>query len=76
MVCSNGMVIGDMDSFKFVHKGEKIYQNIEKSYDKIVAKISEVKNKVDRLKNTILPQSEVQNILNTIAKKTFEVNLE
>jgi hypothetical protein len=67
IVCLNGMVVGDMDHFKYVHRGNQIYQNIENDYDKIVAKLLDVKAKIERLKNTFLPPSELHNTINRIA---------
>lgn len=71
IVCLNGMVVGDMDHFKYVHRGNQIYQNIENDYDKIVAKLLDVKAKIERLKNTFLPPSELHNTINRIASNIF-----
>ena len=75
LVCLNGMVVGkDFEQFKFVHRGNKIYENIEKSYEQIVAKLAGLKEKVDRLNNIILPPQATHNIINNIAKRVFESN--
>lgn len=74
IVCLNGMVVGDMDHFKYVHRGNQIYQNIENDYEKIVAKLIDVKKKVERLNNIYLSPSEVNGIIDRIATKVFEVD--
>ena len=71
VVCMNGMVIGDMESEKFIHRGNKIYTDIEESYERIVAKLEEVKNKVDRLNNLYLAPSHLDSIINNIAGSVF-----
>jgi hypothetical protein len=71
IVCLNGMVVGDMDHFKYVHRGNQIYQNIANDYDKIVAKLVDVKTKIERLNNTFIPPMELHNIINNIASKVF-----
>ena len=76
IVCLNGMTVGDMDHFKYVHRGNQIYQNIENDYDKIVAKLEDVKNKVNRLNNIYLSPQEVHNTINKIASKVFESDSE
>ena len=74
IVCLNGMVIGDIDCFKYVHRGNKIYQNIENDYDKIVAKLLGTKERVRRLNNVFLPPQAVDRIIHNIASKVFNVD--
>lgn len=73
IVCSNGLVIGrDFEAFRFVHRGNKIYDKLKTSYGLIVAKLNKLKSDADTLKELILNKDEVNNIITGIYKEILE----
>lgn len=73
LVCSNGLVVGtDFETFRFIHKGDKIYEKLENAYEKIVAKLEELKNKVELLNSTTIGQDQAVNHVRNIYKKMIE----
>ena len=74
IACSNGLVIGDVESGRFVHRGTRIYERLENQYEKIVAHLDKIKADVETLKNTELDSDQVLNAIDFIATQTFEVD--
>jgi hypothetical protein len=75
LVCSNGLVVGeDFEAFRFIHKGENIYEKLDNAYEKIVAKLNELKTKVETLNNTVLDHGQTLNIVRNIYKKMIETD--
>jgi hypothetical protein len=73
IVCSNGLVVGkDFESFRFIHRGDNVYERLEKSYDLIVAKLDELKNKMDKLKSIQLNTQQVNDVIHNIYKEVVE----
>lgn len=74
IACSNGLVIGDMASGRFVHRGRAIYEKLENQYEKIVAHLDKIKQDVETLKSVNMTADQVDQAIQTIARKTFEVD--
>ena len=71
VVCSNGLVIGDIENGRFVHRGRSIYEKLENQYEKIVAHLDIIKSNVDKLKNTDLTAEQCLEAIELVAKGTF-----
>lgn len=75
IVCSNGLVIGtDFESFRFRHSGTRIYTELENAYEKIVAKLHQLKEKVNALNNIYLSPVERIRVLNNIYSRVVSSN--
>jgi len=72
LVCQNGLVIGDLEHGRFIHRGTKIYERLENKYDQIVAHLDSIKETVDKLKSTKLSQEQRHNAILGIFKDVFE----
>lgn len=74
LVCENGLMVGeDFESFKFKHIGQRIDEKLDNSYDKIVAKLLELKDKFNRLENTLVTREILLNSIDTIAQGVFNL---
>jgi len=71
IVCSNGLVLGDIKSGRFVHRGTKIYEKINNKYDEIIAHLNGMKKDVETLKDRELDNAQVYNVIDNIAKRVF-----
>jgi hypothetical protein len=75
LVCSNGMVVGtDFEQFRYVHRGNKIYENLENTYEQLVAHLNNLKAKIERLNNIYLAPNKVYSIIDNIYARTFETD--
>lgn len=74
LVCQNGLVIGDLEHGRFIHRGTKIYERLENKYEQIVAHLESIKYSVDTLKSATLHEEQVNNALMGIYKDVFEKN--
>jgi len=73
LVCSNGLVMMvEGEQFRFVHRGEAIYEKLDNAYDRIVAYLDTVKLRTEKLENTTLDDTQLDNIITNIARKVFE----
>jgi len=72
VVCSNGLIIGDIEGGRFVHRGTTIYEKLENQYEKIVAHLNKIKQSVETLKSTELTEEQLDRCIETIAKRVFE----
>jgi hypothetical protein len=73
LVCSNGLVVGkDFETFRFIHKGNKIYEKLDNAYEKIVAKLEQLKGKIDALNDVTLDEVQTVNSVRNIYKKLIE----
>lgn len=72
IACSNGLVIGDVESGRFVHRGRSIYERLENQYEKIVAHLDKIKADVETLKSVEVSADQVDRAIMSIAKGTFE----
>ena len=71
VVCSNGLVIGELEGGRFVHRGTKIYSKIEHQYDTILGHLNVLKSNVDRLKSVIFTDQQVNNAIRNIGKEIY-----
>ena len=72
IACSNGLIIGDIEGGRFVHRGTTIYEKLENQYEKIVAHLNKIKQSVEVLKSTELTEEQLDRCITTIAKRVFE----
>lgn len=73
LVCSNGLIMMvEGEQFRFIHRGTAIYEQLDNAYDKIVAYLETVKNRTERLSNTVLTLDEQSTLALNIAKSLFE----
>jgi len=72
VVCSNGLIIGDIEGGRFVHRGTTIYEKLENQYERIVAHLNKIKQSVETLKSTELTEEQLDRCISTIAKRVFE----
>lgn len=72
LVCTNGLVIGDLEGGRFVHRGLKIYDKIENAYERIVAHLKKLGKDVDKLKEAVITPEKLEEITLNIAKRIFE----
>lgn len=72
LVCSNGLVIGNtVQTIKVPHKGQFIYENIEKAIEQIAAQAGTVNNDIDKMRSTILTVSSQRDLFHEAAKLRF-----
>jgi hypothetical protein len=74
IVCSNGLIIGDIQGARFVHRGQAIYKKISNQYDKIINHLNDMKIKVEHLKHARLNEEQQLNVVNNVLKAMFEKN--
>lgn len=74
IACSNGLVIGDVESGRFVHRGRSIYEKLENQYEKIVAHLDKIKSDVDLLKSNQVDSEQVLTAIDNIAFNTFNLD--
>ena len=75
LICSNGMVIGsDFEQFRYVHRGNAIYEKLENTYEQLVAHLNKLKDRVIKLQNTEIPEQLSREIISNIYKRVFETN--
>ena len=72
IACSNGLIIGDIEGGRFVHRGTTIYEKLENQYERIVAHLNKIKASVEVLKSTELTEEQLDRCIATIAKRVFE----
>jgi hypothetical protein len=72
LVCENGLIIGDLEGGRFVHRGTAIYERIEETYDKIVAHLKTIAVEVETLKSVELSEEQVDKAIDLITSKVFE----
>lgn len=72
IVCSNGLIVGDIEGGRFVHRGTSIYERLENQYDKIVAHLNTIKQDIDLLKSVELTEEQLDNTISLLAKRVFE----
>lgn len=72
LVCANGLVIGDLEHGRFIHRGTKIYEKLENKYAEIVAHLDDIRRKVDVLKNATLDDTQLNKVIEGILKDVFE----
>ena len=71
IVCANGLVIGDIEHGRFVHRGTSIYQKLNNKYDEIVAHLDSLKFNIDKLKKKDLDKETTERIIYNIANRIF-----
>lgn len=74
IACSNGLVIGDVEKGRFVHRGKAIYEKLENQYERIVAHLDKIKQDVDKLKSVEITSDQLMNAIDEISRETFEVD--
>jgi hypothetical protein len=74
LLCNNGLVIGDLEHGRFIHRGTKIYERLENKYDKIVAHLDKIKQDVELLKSSTLEEELLHLAIEGIYKDVFEKN--
>ena len=72
VVCSNGLIIGDVEGGRFVHRGTSIYEKIEDQYDTIIGHLDKIKKSVEVLKESTLTEDQLDVVIGNIAKRVFE----
>ena len=73
LVCSNGLILMvEGESFRFIHRGESIYDKLDNAYDKIVAYLNTVNERIELLSNTEPTTTMVTTVITNIAKRVFE----
>ena len=73
LVCSNGLVMMvEGEQFRFIHRGNAIYEKLDNAYDKIVAYFDTVKERVEKLSNFTMSQDNLHTVIDNIAKAVFE----
>lgn len=71
-VCSNGLVIGDVVSGRFVHRGTSIYERLERRVEDIIYHLDDIKLSVDKLKSVELSNELEDTIIDSIVSKMFD----
>ena len=73
LVCDNGLMVGeDFESFKFRHVGVGIEEKLENSYEKIVAKLDNLRFKFETLSTLEVEADVLQETVSNIGKRLFE----
>jgi len=72
VVCSNGLIIGDIEGARFVHRGSMIYEKLENQYEKIVAHLDKLKSNVIKLQSTELTNEQFNVGVLNVVKAIFE----
>ena len=73
LVCQNGLVVGDLEGGRFVHRGTSIYDRIEDQYDRIVAHLETIKANINTLQNTVPDNDTVDRAIDRLVSKMFDV---
>jgi hypothetical protein len=76
IVCANGLVFGDAEHGRFIHRGTSIYERLENQYEKIVAHLDKIKAQVEFLQNTTPTEQQLESILIYIRWKLLCRNTE
>ena len=71
IACSNGLVIGDVEHGRFIHRGTRIYEKLNNKYDQIVAHLDRMKTEVDKLKERELDKESTERVIYNIANRIF-----
>jgi hypothetical protein len=71
VVCSNGLVIGDIESGRFIHRGTSIYEKLENKYDEIIGHLTKIKADVELLKNTTYTEEMIEQAVTNICLEVF-----
>ena len=72
IACSNGLIIGDVEGGRFIHRGTSIYTRLENQYENIVAHLNRMKQDIVRLQGTTLSNDQVNNAVYNVLKMVFE----
>lgn len=73
LICANGLVFGtDFEQFRYVHRGNRIYTELEDTYDKIINHINTLKGKIEQLNNIYLTPNKINDLVVNIYKNVFE----
>ena len=72
IACSNGLILGDIEGGRFVHRGLKIYDKIEHSYETIIAHLDEMKDRVAKLKGLEVPEHQQNLVTHAVLKAMYE----
>ncbi len=75
LVCENGLCVGeDFEEFRFVHRGKGIEEKLENSYEKLVAKLNDLKFKFRSLELTAYDQEDFGIDVLNITKRLFNTD--
>lgn len=72
IACSNGLIIGDIEGGRFIHRGTSIYEKLENQYEDIVAKLGDMRKDIILLENTEFDMEMSQKAVRLIVANTFE----
>lgn len=72
IACANGLILGDMEGGRFIHRGLKIYDKIEHSYDTIVAHLDKLKKNVEQLQALEITETDQESVTKAVLSRLFE----
>lgn len=71
VVCTNGLIIGEFEGGRFVHRGESIYKRLEDQYDTIVAKLTSMREDITLLQSVTLTEEQAFKAVRGIVSEVF-----
>lgn len=71
IVCSNGLIIGDIEGGRFVHRGTTIYERIQDQYETIVAKLDDMRETVTLLQSVTLDRKQIEQVILNLTTDVF-----